>query len=91
MWLQWTASPPNVVDVDGDGKNEVVGIPNAEMGMPYVTQGYAFMVLQGAQDAGANSARRLPAFDTLPFSDQPAVRASRRLLPARAASRRRRR
>ena len=76
MWLQWTASPPNVVDVDGDGKNDVVGIPNAEEHEPYETQGYAFMVLQGAQGGGANAARRLPAFTNLPFSDKPAVRAS---------------
>jgi hypothetical protein len=76
MWLQWTASPPNVVDVDGDGKNEVVGVPNAEEHTPYVTQAFAFMVLQGAQGNGANSARRLPAFDTLPVSDMPATRAS---------------
>ena len=75
MWLQWTASPPNVADVDGDGKNEVVGIPNAEEHTPYVTQGYAFMVLRGAQGGGADSARRLTAFDTLPLSDQPPVRA----------------
>jgi len=75
MWLQWTASPPNIVDVDGDGKNEVVGIPNAEEHEPYVTQGYAFMVLEGAQDGGANAARRLPAWNTLPISSQPTVRA----------------
>ena len=76
MWLQMTASPPNVVDVDGDGKNDVVVIPNAEMKEPYETQGYAFMVLQGAQGGGVRSARRLPAFETLPFSSKPAVRAS---------------
>jgi len=76
MWLQWTASPPNVVDVDGDGKNDVVGIPNAEEHTPYVTQGYAFMALHGAQGDGSLSARRLDAFTQLPFSDQPAVRAS---------------
>jgi len=76
MWLQWTASPPNVIDIDGDGKNDVVGIPNAEMKQPYETQGFAFMVLQGAQGGGANAARRLPAFNTLPFSDKPAVRSS---------------
>jgi len=58
MWLQWTASPPNVIDIDGDGKNDVVGIPNAEMKEPYETQGYAFMALQGAQGGGANAARR---------------------------------
>ncbi len=76
MWLQWTASPPNIIDIDGDGKNDVVGIPNAEEHEPYVTQGYAFMVLQGAQGGGANAARRLTAFNTLPMSDQPTVRAS---------------
>jgi hypothetical protein len=74
MWLQWTASPPNVVDVNGDGKNEVVGVPNAEEHTPYVTQAYAFMVLEGAYDGGSNSARRLPAFDTLPLSGMPPTR-----------------
>jgi hypothetical protein len=76
MWLQWTASPPNVVDVNGDGHNDVVGVPNAEMHDPYVTQGYAFMVLEGAFGDGSRSARRLAAFNTLPMSDQPPVRAS---------------
>jgi len=75
MWLQWTASPPNVVDVDGDGKNEVVGIPNAEQFEPYETQGYAFMVLEGAHGDGSRSARRKAGFETLPFTDKPAVRA----------------
>ncbi len=74
MWLQWTASPPNVVDLDGDGKNDVVGIPNAEEHEPYVTQAYAFMALHGNYGDGSLSARRLDAFDTLPVSDQPAVR-----------------
>jgi hypothetical protein len=76
MWLQWTASPPNVVDVNGDGKNDVVGIPNAEMHEPYVTQAFAFMVLEGAQGDGSRAARRLDAFANLPMSDQPPVRAS---------------
>lgn len=76
MWLQWTASPLNVVDLDGDGKNEVVGIPNAEMKEPYETQGYAFMVLEGAHGDGARSARRKPGFEVLPMSDKPAVRPS---------------
>jgi hypothetical protein len=77
MRLQWTASPPNVVDVNGDGKNEVVGIPNAEQYEdPYVTQGFAFTVLEGAFGDGSRSARRLAGFETLPFTDQPAVRAS---------------
>ena len=30
MWLQWTASPPSIADLDGDGRNEVIGLPNAE-------------------------------------------------------------
>ena len=81
MWLQWTASPPNVVDMDGDGKNEVVGIPNAEMKEPYETQGYAFMVLDGAQNAGARSARRHAGFETLPFTDKPAVRGANDYYP----------
>jgi hypothetical protein len=73
MWLQWTASPPNVVDLDGDGKNEVVGIPNAEMKEPYETQAYMFMVLDGAQ--GGRPARRHAGFETLEASDKPVVRA----------------
>lgn len=74
MWLQWTASPPSVGDVDGDGKNEVIGIPNAEMKEPYETQGYAFMVLQGAHGDGSRSAMRMPGWETLPMSSKPAVR-----------------
>lgn len=74
MWLQFTASPPNVVDIDGDGKNEVVAIPNAEMKEPYETQAYAFVVLEGAHDDGSRSARRKAGFETLPMSDKPAVR-----------------
>lgn len=74
MWLQWTASPPSVADIDGDGRNEVVGIPNAEMKEPYQTQGYAFMVLQGAHGDGSRSAMRLPGWESLPMSSQPALR-----------------
>ena len=76
MWLQWTASPPSVADLDGDGKNEVIGLPNAELHEPYETQGYAFMVLQGAYGDGSQSAMRLPGWETLPISSQPAVRAT---------------
>jgi hypothetical protein len=75
MWLQWTASPPSVADLDGDGKNEVIGLPNAEMKEPYETQGYAFTVLQGAHGDGSRSAMRLPGWETLPMSAKPAVRA----------------
>lgn len=74
MWLQWTASPPNVVDIDGDGKNEVVGVPNTEMHEPYETQSFAFMVLEGAHGDGSRSARRKAGFEALPTSDKPAVR-----------------
>ncbi len=74
MWLQWTASPPSVADLDGDGRNEVVGIPNAERHIPYRTQGYAFMVLDGAYGNGSRSARRHPGFTTLPMSNRPVHR-----------------
>lgn len=74
MWLQFTASPVNVVDIDGDGKNEVVSIPNAELKEPYETQAYAFVVLKGAHGDGSRSACRKVGFETLPMSDKPAVR-----------------
>ena len=74
MWLQWTASPPSVADIDRDGRNEVIGLPNAEMKEPYETQAYAFMVLDGAQRGGARSARRHKGFVKLPLSRKPAVR-----------------
>jgi hypothetical protein len=35
MWLQWTASPPSVADLDRDGRTEVIGLPNAELKEPY--------------------------------------------------------
>jgi hypothetical protein len=70
-WLQWTASPPNVVDLDGDGRNEVIGIPNVEKGDPYVTQAYAVMVLEGAYGDGSRSAMRLNGWETLPRGGAP--------------------
>ena len=73
-WLQWTASPPAVADLDDDGKNEVIGLPNVERGEPYVTQAYAFMVLDGAQHGGARSAMRHAGFVSLPLSSKPAFR-----------------
>jgi hypothetical protein len=73
-WLQWTASPPSVADLDGDGHNEVIGLPNTEMKEPYETQNYAFMVLDGAQNGGARSARRHRGFTNLLLSRKPAVR-----------------
>jgi len=70
-WLQWTASPPNVVDLDGDGKNEVLGVPNVEMNIPYETQAYAIMVLTGGYGDGSDSAMRMPGWEVLPRGDAP--------------------
>jgi FG-GAP-like repeat len=63
-WLQWTASPPAIADLDRNGRNEVIGLPNVEKHVPYVTQAYAFMVL----DAGA---RRHKGFGRLPLTRRP--------------------
>ncbi|MBN1770659.1 MAG: VCBS repeat-containing protein [Deltaproteobacteria bacterium] len=71
-WLQWTHSPPNIADLDGDGLNEVLGFPNVEKDEPYHTYHYALMVLQGDHAAtGHRSGRRLPAFERLPLSEEP--------------------
>jgi hypothetical protein len=69
--LQWTASPPSFGDLDGDGHDEVVAVPNVELGDPYVTQAYAVMVLQGAAGDGSRSGRRLPGWETLPRGGAP--------------------
>jgi hypothetical protein len=69
-WLQWTASPPGVVDLNGDGRNEVIGVPNIERGEPYETQAYAVMVLEGAHGDGSRSAMRLPGWETLPRGER---------------------
>jgi hypothetical protein len=71
-WLQWTASPPSIADLDRDGRNEVIGVPNVEKYEPYVTQAYAFMVLDGAY--GKRSARRHKGFTRLPLTSTPAFR-----------------
>ncbi len=73
-WLQWTASPPSVADLDRDGRNEVIGLPNVELKEPYETQAYAFMVLDGAHGDGSRSARRHRGFERPPLSGKPAVR-----------------
>lgn len=70
-WLQWTASPPNVVDLDGDGKNEVIGVPNVEKNTPYETQAYAIMALEGAHGDGSRSAMRKAGWETLPRGGTP--------------------
>jgi hypothetical protein len=73
-WLQWTDSPPDVADLDGDGRNEVIGIPNVERHIPYRTQGYAFMALDGAYGDGHRSARRHHGFEKLRMSNHPVNR-----------------
>ena len=70
-WLQWTASPPNVVDLDQDGKNEVLGVPNVELHDPYVTQAYAITVLEGSHGDGSRSAMRKAGWETLPRGGAP--------------------
>jgi hypothetical protein len=70
-WLQWTASPPSVADLDGDGKNEVIGVPNVELHDPYETQAYAVVVLQGSHGTGEQSAMRKPGWETFPRGDKP--------------------
>ncbi len=75
-WLQWTASPPSVADLDGDGHNEVVGLPNVERHVPYRTQGYVVMALDGAYGDGSRSARRHPGFEEPRLTAKPAHRGS---------------
>lgn len=70
-WLQWTSSPPNIVDLDGDGKNEVLGVPNVELHEPYETQAYAIMALEGAHGDGSRSAMRKAGWETLPRGGSP--------------------
>jgi len=73
-WLQWTASPPSIADLDRDGRNEVIGLPNVERHEPYETQAYAFAVLDSAQGGGARSARRHRGFERMPLTGRPAAR-----------------
>ena len=80
-WMQWTDSPPNVVDVNGDGKNEVVCVSNVEKDIPYDTKHHSVMVLEGSYGDGARSARRLPGWELLPSSEYPLSRAERTWYP----------
>ena len=70
-WLQWTQSPPGIVDLDGDGLNEVVGVPNIEMNEPYETQAWAIMVLEGAYGDASPSAMRKAGWEQLPRGQAP--------------------
>ncbi|GAM26847.1 hypothetical protein SAMD00019534_100220 [Acytostelium subglobosum LB1] len=56
-WLQFTASPASVVDIDADGKAEIVVLPNSEMGMgtnTYITQNYRLYVVDAAYGNGGD-------------------------------------
>ena len=81
-WLQWTASPPSIGDLDRDGTNEVIGVPNVEQKEPYETQAYAFMVLDGAYGKGSRSGAGTRA------STGSRSRASRRCAPTATGTRR---
>jgi hypothetical protein len=70
-WLQWTQSPPSVIDLDLDGRAEVVGVPNVERNEPYETQAWAVMVLEGAHGDGSRSAMRKAGWESLPRGERP--------------------
>jgi hypothetical protein len=59
------------VDLDGDGRNEVLGVPNVEFNVPYETQAYAIMVLEGAHGDGSRSAMRKTGWENLPRGGVP--------------------
>jgi hypothetical protein len=83
-WMQWTASPPSVADINDDGKNEVVAVSNVEKDVnPYDTKHHSIMVLQGGYGNGEQSAKRLPGWEDLPSSGYPLNRGSRSWYPPR--------
>ena len=82
-WMQWTASPPSVADINGDGKDEVVGVANVEKDTPYDTKHHSIMVLEGSYGNGDRSARRLPGWENLPSSGYPLNRGNRSWYPPR--------
>jgi hypothetical protein len=73
-WVQWTATPCNVIDLNGDGRNEVVGVPNIEFGEPFQTIHYSVMALEGSYGDGSRSGRRLPGWENLPSGGAALVR-----------------
>jgi len=82
-WMQWTASPPSVADLNGDGKNEVIAVANVEKDVPYDTKHHSIMVLQGSYGNGSTSAMRLPGWQNLPSSGYPLNRGNRTWYPPR--------
>jgi hypothetical protein len=80
LWAQFTHSPPAVADVDGDGRNEVVGIANAEQDEPYHTYHHAFFVFRGNHvydgdlpdpSGDGYGARRLSGWVSPPLTEHP--------------------
>lgn len=82
-WMQWTASPPSVADLNRDGKNEVVCVSNVEKDVPYDTKHNSIMVLEGGYGDGSRSAMRLPGWENLPSSGYPLDRGNRSWYPPR--------
>ncbi|MEA3548276.1 MAG: VCBS repeat-containing protein [Thermodesulfobacteriota bacterium] len=83
-WMQWTASPPSVADINGDGQNEVVGVANVEKDTnPYDTKHHSIMVLQGSYGNEDRAARRLSGWEVLPSSGYPLNRGTRSWYPPR--------
>ncbi len=82
-WMQWTASPPSVADLNRDGSNEVIAVANVEKDVPYDTKHHSIMVLEGASGDGSRSAMRLPGWENLPSSGYPLNRGSRSWYPPR--------
>lgn len=74
MWLQFTATPPTVADLDGDGKNEVIAFSNGETNDPYETQGFLLAVLDGNQGDGERAGMRHAGFEAMPMSEKPPLR-----------------
>lgn len=80
-WMQWTQSPPDVADLNLDGKNEVVCVSNVEKDVPYDTKHHSIMVLEGGYGDGSRSARRLSGWEMLPSSGYPLSRAGHTWYP----------
>ncbi len=80
-WMQWTASPPSVIDLNRDGRNEVICVSNVEKDVPYDTKHHSIMVLEGGYGDGSRSAMRLPGWENLPSSGYPQRRGSRSWYP----------
>lgn len=56
----------NMVDLNQDGKNELVSVPNGELNIPYETQRYAAFVIEGAHGDGNVKVFLLGKAPTLP-------------------------